>query len=57
MFDTEKRRASDLEASLKKAAEELSTLRMAHAEWIEDKERLRKEIDTLELDKKVKSRP
>jgi len=53
MFDLEKHRAGDFEASLKKAAEELSALRMAHAEWIEDKERLRKEIDNLAFDKKV----
>jgi uncharacterized UPF0160 family protein len=52
-FDSEKQRANDFEVSLKKAAEELSNLRMTSANWIEEKEQMVREIDFLGSEKKV----
>jgi len=49
-YEEEKSRASELEHSLQKAAEELSHLRVAAVDWTEEKEKLSDKYEQLSQD-------
>ena len=52
-YETEKSRATVLESSLQKAAEELSHLRVSAVDWADEKEKLSEKCEQLSQDVKV----